>query len=332
MRTTQLAILFLLLSVPARAAKTLNVYFLDVEGGQSTLVVSPSGESMLIDTGWPGERDTGRILAACRRAGVKRIDYLVITHYHLDHVGGVPDLAKQISIRAFVDHGPSVEKDADGEKLFTAYERVRAKGHHLLAKPGEEIPISGIQVEIVSAAGQVLAKPFPGAGAPNPACASSPPEEADPSENARSVGLVISYGKFRLVDLADLTWNKELELVCPDNKLGTTTVYLTSHHGLSISGSPALVDALHPLVAIMNNGARKGGELKAWQTVHNSPGLQDLWQLHYAEANGPQHNVSEDFIANTSKDEGHFIELRAESNGEFTVTNSRNGKTKTYKP
>lgn len=332
MRTTLLAVLLFLLSAPARAAQKLNAYFIDVEGGQSTLVVSPSGESMLIDTGWPGERDAGRILAACRRAGVKRIDYLVITHYHLDHVGGVPDLAKQIPIRTFVDHGPSVEKDADGEKLFTAYAPVRAKGPHLLAKPGEKIPISGMHVEIVSAAGQVLEQPLPGARAPNPACASSPAQQADTSENAQSVGLVISYGKFRLVDLGDLTWNKELDLMCPDNNLGTTTVYLTSHHGLSISGSPALVDALHPLVAIMNNGARKGGELEAWQTVHNSPGLQDLWQMHYAEANSPQNNVSEEFIANTGKEEGHWIELRAQSNGEFTVTNSRNGKTKTYKP
>ncbi len=332
MRITRMAVLFFLLSVPPLAAKTLDVYFIDVEGGQSTLVVSPSGESMLIDTGWPGERDASRILAACRRAGVKRIDYLVVTHYHLDHVGGVPDLAARIPIGTFVDHGTSVEKDAEGEKLFTAYEHARAKGHHLLARPGEKIPITGIQVEIVSAAGQVLSKPLPGAGAPNPACASSPPQQADPSENAQSVGLVISYGKFRFVDLGDLTWNKELDLMCPKNKLGTVDVYLTSHHGLKISGSPALVDALHPLVAIMNNGARKGGELKAWQTVHNSPGLQDLWQLHYAEANGPQNNAPDEFIANTAKDEGHFIELRAESSGEFTIANSRNGKTKTYKP
>ncbi len=332
MRITLTAVLFFLLSVPARAAQTLDVYFIDVEGGQSTLVVSPSGESMLIDTGWPGERDAGRILDACRRAGVKRINYLVITHYHLDHVGGVPDLAARIPIGTFVDHGTSVEKDADGEKLFRAYEHARAKGHRLLAKPGETIPISGIQVEIVSAAGQVLSKPLPGAGAPNPACASSPLQQTDPSENAQSIGLVISFGKFRCVDLGDLTWNKELDLMCPDNKLGTVDVYLTSHHGLKISGSPALVDALHPRVAIMNNGARKGGEAEAWQTVRQSPGLQDLWQLHYAEANGPQKNVSQDLIANMGKHEGHWILLQARSSGEFTVTNSRNGKTKAYKP
>ncbi|MBZ5563371.1 MAG: MBL fold metallo-hydrolase [Acidobacteriia bacterium] len=332
MRTTLLAMLIFLLSVPARAAKTLNFYFIDVEGGQSTLVVSPSGESMLIDTGWPGERDAGRILDACHRAGVKRIDYLVVTHYHLDHVGGVPDLAARIPVGTFVDHGASVEKDADGEKLFTAYERARANGHRLLAKPGEKIPISGIQVEIVSAAGQVLSKPLPGAGTPNPACSTSPPQQADPSENAQSVGLVISYGKFRLVDLGDLTWNKELDLMCPNNKLGMTDVYLTSHHGLKISGSPALVAALHPRAAIMNNGARKGGDPEAWQTVHNSLGLEDLWQLHYAEASSPQNNAPDELIANTGKDEGHFIELLAQSSGEFTITNSRNGKTKTYKP
>ena len=221
---------------------------------------------------------------------------------------------------------------ASGSPILSGRRLISALSDALLAKPGEKIPISGIDVEIVSAAGEVLAKPLPGTGAPNPACSTSPPQQADPSENAQSVGLVISYGKFRLVDLGDLTWNKELDLMCPDNRLGRTAVYLTSHHGLSISGSPALVDALHPRVAIMNNGARKGGEIKAWQTVHSSPGLEDLWQLHYAEANSPQNNAPDQFIANTAKDEGHFIELRAESGGEFTITNSRNGKTKNYEP
>jgi beta-lactamase superfamily II metal-dependent hydrolase len=333
MRTTLIAILLLLLSAPARAAKTLDVYFIDVEGGQATLVVAPSGESLLVDTGWPGfnGRDAERILAAAKLAGVKRIDYLLVTHYHLDHVGGVPQLAARIPIRTFLDHGASVESGKEADELFRAYERVRDKGKHLVVKPGDRIPIQGIEVEVLTAAGNEISKPLPGAGAPNPLCASSKPREVDPSENARSIGVLITFGKFRMIDLADLTWNKELELACPNNKLGTVDVYLSTHHGMNLSGAPAIVQALRPRVAIMNNGARKGGSPEAWQAIHSSPGLEDFWQLHYAAAGGKENNAPEPFIANL-EEQGSWLKLSAESNGQFAVTNSRTGKTKTYKP
>jgi beta-lactamase superfamily II metal-dependent hydrolase len=333
MRTTLIAILLLLLSTPARAAKTLDVYFIDVEGGQATLVVAPSGESLLVDTGWPGfnGRDAERILAAAKLAGVKRIDYLLVTHYHLDHVGGVPQLAARIPIRTFLDHGASVESGKEADELFRAYERVRVKGKHLVVKPGDRIPIQGIEVEVLTAAGNEISKPLPGAGAPNPLCASSKPREVDPSENARSIGVLITFGKFRMIDLADLTWNKELELACPNNKLGTVDVYLSTHHGMNLSGAPAIVQALRPRVAIMNNGARKGGSPEAWQAIHSSPGLEDFWQLHYAAAGGKENNAPEPFIANL-EEQGSWLKLSAESNGQFAVTNSRTGKTKTYKP
>jgi len=317
-----------------RAAKTLDIYFIDVEGGQATLFVSPSGDSMLVDTGWPdfNGRDADRIVAAAKLAGVKQIDYLVITHYHEDHVGGVPQLYERIPIRTFIDHGPSVESGQKPDELFRLYEDVREKGNHILAKPGNKIPIRGLEVTILTAAGNAISKPLPGAGAPNLLCATSVLKETDPSENARSIGMLIRFGRFRIIDLGDLTWNKEHDLVCPDNRVGTVDVYLSTHHGLAQSGSPVIVHALHPRVAIMNNGATKGGSPEAWQTIHTSPGLEDIWQLHYAEAGGDDNNAADPLIANRDQQEGKWIKISAESSGRFTVTNSRNNNSKTYQP
>jgi len=323
-------------ALPAATARNLDIYFVDVEGGQATLFVSPSGQSMLVDTGWPGahNRDAGRIAAVAKLAGVKQIDYLVITHYHMDHVGGVPQLAALIPIRNFVDHGPSVERDGSADKLLQAYERVRTQGNHIQVKPGDKLPVQGIDVKVVTADGQEIEHPLPGAGEPNSFCASTSQKEADPSENARSVGVLVSYGKFRLIDLGDLTWNKEYDLVCPRNKVGTVDVYLSTHHGMNLSGGPEIVHALHPVVAIMNNGATKGGSPEAWQTIHTSPGLEDLWQLHFAEAGGKANNAPEDFIANLKDDSrqatAHWIKLSVGPDGSFSVTNSRNGNVKKY--
>ena len=335
MRTTLTTLLVLLFCAPARAAQTLQVYFIDVEGGQATLFVLPSGESLLVDTGWPdaGGRDANRIVSAAQLAGVKQIDYLVVTHYHMDHVGGVPQLAARFPIRTFVDHGPIVEHGAEADRLVAAYKSVRDNGKYLLAKPGDRIPIRGITVQVLTAAGDEISKPLAGAGAPNPLCAGAKRKDRDPSENAQSIGLLITYGKFRMIDLGDLTWNKELGLACPNNKIGAVDVYLSTHHGLDQSGAPPLVHALHPLVAIMNNGAKKGGSAEALQTIHSSPGLEDLWQLHYGFDAGKTNNAPEEFIANLEEHcQGNWIKLSAEPDGQFTVTNSRNGKTKTYQP
>ncbi|MGE5645341.1 MAG: ComEC/Rec2 family competence protein [Acidobacteriota bacterium] len=317
-------------AAPAAPAPGLRIYFIDVEGGQATLIATPSGESMLVDAGWPGARDADRIAAAAKSAGVKRIDYLLVTHHHLDHVGGVPDVAAKIPVVTFVDHGPSVETDALARKLQAAYDAVLPKGKHLVVKPGDRIPLAGVEVQVVAARGEAIAKPLAGAGAPNGACAGVKPQEADPSENARSAGFLLSYGKFRFADFGDLTWNKELALVCPNNLIGTTDVYLVSHHGVDISNSPAFVHALHPKVAIMNNGAKKGGSPKAWTVIRESPGLEDLWQLHTAVEG---RNSPEQFIANPegAADQGNWLALTARADGSFTVKNSRNGFEKAYK-
>jgi len=335
MRKLFLIVFLAFLSAPLRAAGTLDVYFIDVEGGQATLFVTPSGKSMLVDTGWPGfnGRDAERIVTVAKSAGVTRLDYVVITHYHGDHVGGVPQLAARIPVGTYVDHGRCVETDKEADDLIRAYVKERDRASHLIVRAGDRIPVEDIEVRVVASTGQAIQRPLAGAGEPNPFCAASKPRAVDPSENAQSIGMLITFGKFRMIDLGDLTWNKELALVCPVNKLGTVDLYLSTHHGLDQSNAPAIVDALHPRVAITNNGATKGGSLEAMQTIRTSPGIEDVWQLHYAQNAGPENNTREPFIVNVSQDASvSWIKLSAGLDGGFTVTNSRNGETKNYAP
>lgn len=317
----------------AKASKPLQFYFVDVEGGQATLVVSPSGESLLIDAGWPGYegRDADRILAAAHQAGLKQIDYVLITHYHRDHVGGVPQLVDGIKVGTFVDHGPNLEDSQVTRADYAAYEKAIAGHPHVVVKPGWGLPLKGIQVRVISAAGEHITEPLPGAGEANPLCSGEPAAAADDTENARSVGVMITYGQFRFLDLADLTKKKELEIACPNHLLGKVDLFLVTHHGADLSNSKALVWALHPQVAIIDNGPRKGASPSAWQVVHDSPGLQDLWQLHYAEESDKAHNTDPERIANVKENcEGKFLKVTAEKDGSFTVTNARTGAEKKY--
>src|SRR6266481_311874 len=305
-KRTLLAIAFVIgLASPtlwAQQQSTLEAYFIDVEGGQSTLFVSPSGQSLVIDTGWPGGRDAGRIASVAKLAGVSQIDYLVLTHYHADHAGGVVELAGLIPIKNFVDHGPSAEETRNVPQNYAAYLTVRGKGQHMQVKPGDKIPIKGLDVQVISSAAETISKPLPGAASANSLCAGFTPkdETLDPliaGENKQSVGVVISLGKFRLGDFGDLTWNKEHDLACPNNLIGALDVYVVSHHGQDISSLPMLVHAEHPRVAVLDNGAKKGGAVATFETLKSSPGLEDLWQLHYA-VDAADHNVPEKFIAN----------------------------------
>ena len=334
---TLLIVVTLIVSSPgiprAQAQKPLDIYFIDVEGGQATLFVAPSGESLLIDTGFPGngDRDLTRVLDTIKQAGLSRLDYVLITHHHRDHVGNAAAIAARIPVGTFIDHGPTVETTDDAKALYDGYLKGRGSARYILAKPGDKVPIRDLDVTIVAANGEHVTRPIGGRAAPNPLCAAFKPKDPDPSENARSVGSIIAFGRFRMADLGDLTWNKEQELVCPNNLLGTIDLYLTTHHGTESSNAPVIVHALKPRVAIMNNGGRKGGSAEAWQTVHDSPGLEDLWQLHYAEAGGKDHNVAESMIANPDDSAAHYIKVSAQRDGSFTVTNARNKLTKSYR-
>ena len=357
MRAAFACFIFLAMSLPAAqspGARTLDVYVIDVDGGESTLFVSPSGESLLVDAGWPGfdGRDADRIAAVAAQAGVKQIDYLVVTHFHADHMGGVAQLAVRLPIRHFIDHGADVQTGDRAAAAFQPYAAIR-HGSHVEARPGLTIPITGLSAQIIAAGGAVLGAPLAGAGQPNPRCAgfkvqdTVPGQEATRAEDGRSVSTSITFGTFRTVIMGDLGWNLERDLMCPTNKVGTVDLYLVSHHGAETSGSEAFVYALHPRVAVMNNGAAKGGAVQTFQILRASPGLEDLWQNHYSIA-AANDNRPESFIANLEPrtlsaqsatgqptapnhmGTANWIKVAASSDGSFTVTNSRNGFSKRY--
>ncbi len=315
------------------AEKPLQIYFVDVEGGQATLFVTPAGQSLLVDTGWPynAYRDANRIVAAAKMAKIKKIDYVLITHYHDDHVGGVPQLAAKMPVGAFVDHGPNRETSNAATHLYSDYQTATASAQHITGAPGQQLPLKGAEVTFVSGDGKLLEQPLAGAGQPNSSCQGVEQKATDPTENARSLGFVMTFGQFKVVDLGDLTWNKELELMCPNNKLGQTDLLIVSHHGLDQSSSPALVHALRPKVAIINNGAKKGGSASAWDIVKSSPGLQDIWQLHFADAAGAEHNAQDPYLANVNEaDTGRYLKVTAYADGKFEVFNPRNKFSKNY--
>jgi len=330
----------------------LRIYFVDVEGGQSTLFVGPNGESMLVDTGSPdarnpnAPRDAGRIAAVAKVAGITKIDNLVVTHFHSDHVGGLPQLVALVPVTRFIDHGVNREDatvQGGGSTIagYNAYQKVLADTHteHLTVKPGDVLPVKMMHVEVVSADGEVIAQPLKGAlvsaGGQNAACTASPLKDVEGTENDRSVGMVITFGKTRIVDLGDLTWGKERGLMCPIDKLGKVDVYIASHHGLDRSGSPALVDAIAPRIAVIDNSGRKGAAATTIDTIRGSSRLQDLWQLHTAEGNDAAHNVADSHIANLpavqgTPDAGNYLELIVRPNGSMAVTNARTGETVEY--
>ena len=346
----------------AQGRRTLDIYVVDVEGGNATLFVTPSGESVLIDAGTGGAaaaRDAGRIVEAIKDAGITQIDHHITTHWHGDHFGALEELARQVPIRAYYDHGPTVQpQPASTEFLDKVYPALVAKAKRTVVKPGDRIALKGVDWRIVTSGGQVIQSALPGAGAQNPYCTTHMPKDPDPTENAQSVGSHITFGRFRVVHPGDLTWNKEAELMCPANRLGTADLLIVGHHGQPVSNAPVIVHALRPRVSIVNNGTRKGGQPDAMKVILNSPGLEDVWQSHFSLLGGQEYTVPGMFIGNLYDEQpdampvapwtpppqgqqappppahdgrAYWFKVSAQQDGTFTVTNTRNGLTKTYR-
>lgn len=332
----------------AAAAGNLEVYVIDVEGGKSVLIISPAGQTMLIDAGWPAsanrEASVDRIVATAQAVGVKEIDDLVISHFDVDHLGDVPLLVSKLPVRRIFDHGefqsnPKLD-DANykamiqgEEERFRAYDELRKKIGHTVVMPGDTIPLKGVEVRVLSADGKTIEKPVAGGGAPNPECAKYPQQdriERDVEDNL-SVGMLFTFGKFRMLDLADLEAHVTRNLVCPNNSIGDVDVYNVNVHGQIKGIAPELVDAIHAKVMLLGNGASKGGDPQSWPILHAAPGLEDIWQEHFTVAGKAEANAPKDFIANVDANEhGNWIQVSAKQDGSFTVTNSRNRFSKTY--
>lgn len=331
---------------PAAQSKTLDIYVIDVEGGNATLVVTPSRQAVLIDTGNGGPaavRDADRIMSAVKDAGVTQIDALVTSHWHGDHMGAMAEVAGRIPVRHYLDHGGNVQPAAAIDAfLQSTYPGLFAKARHTIVRAGDVLPLKGVEWRFVTSARDVIKAPLPGAGGANPHCAGFTPHAVNPvsgqpvgnTEDEHSVGSHITFGKFRALYLADFPWNKEFELMCPNNRLGTVEFVLVSRHGQHSSNSEALVHALRPRAAAINNGIRKGGQPETMKVLHSSPGLEDVWQAHVAQLSGAEYEIPGLFVANLADDPQHspayWIKVSAQADGSFRVTNSRNGFTKTY--
>jgi len=314
------------------SAPSLVIYFIDVEGGQSTLIVTPDRQAMLVDAGFPGndDRDPKRIMTAIHDAGISRLDYLVLTHFHQDHIGGVPAIAAQIPIGAIVDHDVLFDSDRFTLAAFHAYEPVRSESRLIHPKAGDRLPLKGVELVVASASGQTLSRKLRGGGELNPSCTTFEKQAEDPGENAQSIGISLRYGSFRFLDLGDLNWNKLAQLVCPANLIGRVDVYLVSHHGNLDSNLPQLLAAVQPRVAVINNSPNKGGAPETLAALHRLQGLEGVWQLHRSVRQGSE-NFADEYVANLDgPDQAYWLKLTARRDGRFSIVNARTGFSGAY--
>lgn len=331
-------------SAAAADADTLHIYFIDVEGGKATLIVTPTRESILIDAGFagagtfnstPGDpaqaRDPQRILQAARDAGISRIDHMLVTHYHADHFGGVMELAQLLPIVEYVDHrAPSAEAEARVPgtlALYEAYAALRAKAKHRPAKAGDRFAVGAAMVDVIASDGEVLPRPLAGGGTANPACTTGGTPAQETTENPLSTGILLTFGEFRYLDPGDLSGPPLYALACPANLVGRADVYAIAHHGGEDGSDPSLFAAVQPRVAVFSNGTRKGAQAATFNTLRQLgiPG----WQLHRTQNPGAE-NMPDAQIANLDTSTSAWIKLSAGRDGSFSVTNGRTGETIQY--
>jgi beta-lactamase superfamily II metal-dependent hydrolase len=326
------------LGLAEEKSRGLDIYFVDTEGGAATLVVTPAGESVLIDCGNPGSRDAERIhKTATEQAGLKAIDHLIITHWHTDHYGGVKRLGQLMPVRRYYDRGIPKQLAEDPKNfplLIQAYKEA-SRGKARTLRPGDEIPLKqpkkGPALRLLCLCGGGAVVPEPKAARPNPVAKDHKPQPADKTDNAKSLGFLLSYGGFRFLDLGDLTWNVEYKLVHPADKIGPVDVYQVTHHGLDVSNNPVLVHTVRPLVAVYNNGPRKGCMPKVTSTLRRSPGIKAIYQMHRNVTVGAAENTDPAYIANKEKTAGQGIRIAVAADARsYTVTAGEKGKPRKY--
>ncbi len=319
--------------------KRLDFYFIDVEGGAATLIVTPQGESLLIDSGYPDNngRDRDRILKVARDvAKRKQLDHAAVTHWHLDHYGNHAALSSEIKIRNFWDRGIPAELAEDQkfrDRIF-AY-RAAAQNQSKTLKAGDMLPLKSgetpLSVKIVTASREVI----PNEGKPNPFAKLHQPRPRDASDNAASVSFLLKFGDFKFLCCGDLTWNVEAKLMLPNNPLGQVDLFMVTHHGLPASNNPVLVRAIDPVVAVMCNGPTKGGHADTIATLRQCESLKDLYQLHRNVKLKADEQTPKEFIANggqTAGCQGTWVKASVAPDGKsYTVQIGPDGKTRTYR-
>ena len=334
---TLLAFALAAISTGAADRPSLDIEWIDVEGGAATLIVTPARETILIDAGWPGNdgRDAARIKAALDRRGLKEIDHFIMSHYHVDHFGGVPQLVAAAPVKRFYDHGPMTELQEDKQfaERYAAY-RTAAKDQTTTLNPGSTINLKQagpkLTLTVLASRGEVVSGP---PKVQNPVCGEATVKPEDASDNARSVVFVLKFGDFEFFDAGDLTWNVEAQLVCPADRVGKVDLYQVTHHGLDQSNNPVVLKTLQPTVAVMNNGARKGGSAEVVRNLKALPSLKAFYMGHRNIATTPDDNTAPELIANLEQtpDAAHAIVASVDQSGRFyTVTNSRTGESKRF--